>query len=215
MLGFYYFRGVISENEHLRNSNEGGEAMESHKPIKSIIGSVFVIVSIIFIGCTVKVPLKNYEPVLPGDYSVYEGKRVYLMTFDNQARDTSVWYYYSPYIRTFYFGNDSIRNYFWYAFRDSFKKAGMFVSDEDNPDLAAPAMGMTLLSISDENYDVRVTVEKKGITIFTKAYTILEPRLGEKDRNPAVLEQRAYKMTNRLIEAVLGDSGFQKVLTEP
>lgn len=189
--------------------------MKSSKHKKTIVGSVCIIISIIIIGCTVKVPLSNYNPVFTGDYSVYKGERVYLMTFDNQAKDTSMWYYYSLDMKFYYSTNDTIRNYFWYAFRDACTKAGMLVSDEDNPDLTAPAMGVTLFSITDVNYDVRVTVQKRDITVFTKAYTIQEPPLEEKDRNLAVLEQRAYKMTNRLIETIMEDPGFRKVLTEP
>jgi hypothetical protein len=183
--------------------------------MKTMIGSVGVILSIIIIGCTVYVPLTTYNPVFTGDYSGYKGKRVYLMNFDNQAPDTKFWYYFSPYIRTFYYTNNSIHNYFWYAFRDAFTKLGMLVSNVDNPDLTAPAMWVTLLSITDENYDVRVTVQKKGITVFTGVYTILEPRLEKKDRNPAVLEERANKMTKKLISTILEDPAFQKHLAEP
>jgi hypothetical protein len=62
---------------------------------------------------------------------------------------------------------------------------------------------------------VRLTVQKKGITVFTDTYTIQEPPLAEKDRNLAALEQRAYIMTNRLIETIIGDPRFRKVMTEP
>jgi len=91
----------------------------------------------------------------------------------------------------------------------------MLVSNVDNPDLPAPTMWVTLLSITDENYDVRVTVQIMDNTVFTKANTIQELPLAEKDRSPAALEQRAYRMTNRLIESIIKDPGFQKVLTEP
>jgi hypothetical protein len=62
---------------------------------------------------------------------------------------------------------------------------------------------------------VRVTVQKTGTTILAEKYTIQEPPLEEKDRNLAVLEQRAYRMTNRLIETIMKDPRFRKVLTEP
>jgi len=84
----------------------------------------------------------------------------------------------------------------------------MLVSNVDNPDLPAPTMWVTLLSITDENYDVRVTVQIMDNTVFTKANTIQELPLAEKDRNPAALEQRAYRMANRLIESIIIDPGF-------
>lgn len=147
--------------------------MNSSKRKKTIIGSMCVIIGIIIIGCqAVKVSLSNYNPVFTDDYSVYKGKRVYLMNFDNQANDTSIWYYYSLDKKISYSINDTIHNYFRYAFQNAFTKAGMGVSNVDNPDLTAPAMWVTLLSITDASYHVRLTVQKRGVTVFTEKYTL-------------------------------------------
>ena len=51
------------------------------------------------------VPLRSYYPVFTADLSEYKGKRVYLMNLNNQARDTTVWYYFSP-DRQFYYGGN-------------------------------------------------------------------------------------------------------------
>jgi hypothetical protein len=188
--------------------------MKSSKPMRIIVGCGCVIISIIMIGCAMtKVPLSNYRSAFTGDYGVYKGKRVYLMNFDNQAGDTSIWYYYSQDKKLSYAGNDTLHNYFWYAFENAFTKLGMLVSKMDNPDVTAPAMGVTLLSITDVNYNVSVIVQNRGVTVFTEKYTIQEPPLAEKDPNLAALEERAYRMTNRLIETILKDPGFQKALT--
>jgi hypothetical protein len=193
--------------------------MRLSRQTKVIIGSLCVLISIIMIGCgtlqAVKVPLTGYNPAFSKDYSVYKGKHVYLMNFDNQANDTSIWYYYSVDKKFRYSINDTIHNYFWYAFQNAFTKAGMGVSNVDNPDLTAPAMWVTLLSITDASYQVRLTVQKQGVTVFTEKYTLQEPPLAEKDRNMAALEQRAYTMTNRLIETIMKDQSFRKVLIEP
>jgi hypothetical protein len=203
--------GIVS---HL--AANGGEVINSSKRKKTIIGSMCVIIGIIIISCqAVKVSLSNYNPVLTDDYSVYKGKCVYLMNFDNQANDTSIWYYYSLDKKFSYSINDTIHNYFWYAFQNAFIKAGMGVFNVDNPDLTAPAMWLTLLSITDASYHVRVTVQKGEVTVFAEKYTLREPLIGEKDRNIAALEQRAYRMTNRLIETIMKDPSFRKVLTEP
>jgi hypothetical protein len=181
-----------------------------------MIGSMCVIICIILIGCRAAVvSLGNYHPVFTDDYSVYKGKRVYLMNFDNQANDTSIWYYYSLDKKFCYSPNSSIHNYFWYAFQDAFVKAGMGVSKVDNPDLTAPAMWVTLLSITDASYHVKLTVQKRGVTVFIEKYTVQEPLLAKTDRNIPALEQRAYRMTNRLIETIMRDPSFRKVLTEP
>jgi len=191
--------------------------MDSHTQIKTIIGSLCVIIGITMNGCraAVKVSLNNYDPVFTEDYSAYKGKSVYLMNVDNQANDTSIWYYYSLDKKFSYSVDNTIHNYFWYAFHDAFEKAGMRVTNVDKPDLKAPAMLVTLLSITDASYRVMLTVQRRGATVFTKKYTVDEPLLAEKDRNIAVLEQRAYTMTNRLIETIMKDPDFRKVLTEP
>jgi len=190
--------------------------MNSSKHTRIVIGSLCVIIGIIMIGCraAVKVSLSNYNPVFTEDYSAYNGKRIYLMNFDNQANDTSIWYYYSLDNKISYSINDTIHNYFWYAFQNAFTKAGMGVSNVDNPDLTAPAMWITLLSITDASYQVRLTVQKRGVTVFTEKYTVQEPLLAEKDRNISALEERAYRMMNRLIETIMKDPSFQKLLTE-
>jgi hypothetical protein len=188
--------------------------------------SLFLVLAVAILGCQgvkvplpfsqgVKVPLDNYKASFSGGYEAYKGKRVYIMNFDNQANDTTIWRYFSPDKKFGYIMNDTLHNYFWYAFRNAFLKNGMLVSTVDNPDPAAPAMWVTLLSITDEQYRVQVTVQKKSITEFTNPYTIQEPPADEKDRTPELLEQRAYRMTNRLIETILKDTNFQKVIMTP
>lgn len=189
--------------------------MKSNRHFKTIIVSVGILIVIQIIGCrTMKVPLNNFNPALPAEYNAYRGKPVYLMNFDNQANNTSIWNYYSQDKNFSYSTNDTLHNFFWYAFQNAFTKAGMRVSNVDNPDLAAPAMWVTLLSITDEHYQVRVTVQKKGVPVFTEKYTVQEHPVQEKDRNPDVLEQRAYRMTNRLIRTILEDPGFKKEITK-
>lgn len=89
----------------------------------------------------------------------------------------------------------------------------MLVSCVANPDLSAPSMWITLRSITDERYQVRGTVQNKGATSFVKDYTCQEPMPPEGDLTPADLAQRAYKMTNQLIESILADPEFQKIIT--
>jgi len=158
--------------------------------------------------------IDQYKPQFSKEWNQYKGKSVYLMNFDNQANDTSIWYYYSRDQKFNYGTQSTIQNYFWYAFNDAFVKAGVAVSNVENPDLPAPSMWVTLRSITDERYQIRVTVQKKGSTAFIKDYISQEPLPAEGDRNPADLAQRAYRMTNQLIESILADPDFQKVITE-
>ena len=177
----------------------------------------WMVISLLSSGCAgrrTSVLIDQYKPQFSKEWNQYKGKSVYLMNFDNQANDTSIWYYYSRDQKFNYGTQSTIQNYFWYAFNDAFVKAGVAVSNVENPDLPAPSMWVTLRSITDERYQIRVTVQKKGSTAFIKDYISQEPLPAEGDRNPADLAQRAYRMTNQLIESILADPDFQKVITE-
>ncbi len=137
------------------------------------------------------------------------------MNFDNQANDTSIWYYYSTDQKLYYGADSSIHNYFWYAFYDAFANAGISVSSVDHPDLTAPAMWVTLRSINDEGFTIKVTVQKKGESTLSKNYSIKEALPADADRGLPMMEPRAYRMTNRLIETVMGDAEFQNIITQP
>lgn len=186
--------------------------MKFGKHIGHVFAAACVIIAIIVSGCgSARVSLMNFEPEFNMDQSVYEGKHVYLMNFENQANNTSIWYYLSP-DKKFSYGTDTfIHNYFWYSFHAGLVKAGFLVSNLDNPDTSAPAMWLTLRSITDAKFSVDLTVQLKGITVFAEHYVISEPPLLGDKRTPDNLEKRAYKMTNRLIEIILSDPGFKKV----
>jgi hypothetical protein len=187
----------------------------SRRVILVLVG--WMAISLLSPGCAgrrTSVLIDQYKPQFSKEWNQYKGKSVYLMNFDNQANDTSIWYYYSRDQKFNYGTQSTIQNYFWYAFNDAFVKAGVAVSNVENPDLPAPSMWVTLRSITDERYQIRVTVQKKGSTAFIKDYISQEPLPAEGDRNPADLAQRAYRMTNQLIESILADPDFQKVITE-
>ncbi len=183
-----------------------------------LVFGVFVLTGLLISGCAGRrtwVQIGEYKPQFTKDWIQYKGKSIYLMNFDNQASDTSIWYYYSRDQKLYYGADSTIHNYFWYAFNDALVNAGMAVSSVDHPDPTAPAMRVILRSITDERYNVRVTVQKKGTSTLSKDYSVEETLPAEADRSPQVMAQRAYSMTNRLIESVLADSPFQKTITEP
>jgi len=172
-----------------------------------------------FAFCTVAqarsdiVPIKNYSPKFTADLSEYKGKRVYLMNFDNQARDTTVWYYFSPDGKFAYGSSSLIHNYFWYSFERALISLGMWVSNMDKPDPYAPAVWMTLKSITDANFIVELKLQKfiYGVS-FTKTYTVAGEELpvNAEQRTREYLEKRAYNMTNKLFETILNDPEFKK-----
>lgn len=188
--------------------------MKFRKYIRMVIGPLCVSMWVLIVGCggMAKVSLTNYEPTFTGDYSLFNGKSVYLMNFENQAEDTTLWYYFSKDREISYGIEDLIHNYFWYGLRDALVGLGMKVTNADNPDLEAPAIWFTLISITDEHFQIKVTVQRKGEPDFVESYEIREPPLLG-DRTPDSLEKRAYEMTNRLFEAILNDIAFKKLFS--
>ena len=157
------------------------------------------------------VPLRNYYPAFTTDLSEYKGKRVYLMNFDNQARDTSVWYYYSPDKQYAYGSNSLIHNYFWYSFEKALLSLGMWVSNMDKPDPYAPALWMTLKSVNDARFEVEIKMQKFVYGVFfTKVYAVTGEDIKQEERTAENMEKRAYRMTNRLFETILTDPQFKK-----
>jgi hypothetical protein len=188
--------------------------------VKAMQRSKYFAISAILLSCGLlfacsvglvgtKIELKTYSPVLSKGLSVYKGKKIYLMNFDNQAQNTTIWYYYSPDKKFTYGGDSLIHNYFWYSFQKAMVNLGMEVSNVDRPDSQAPAMWMILKSITDDRFEGEVNLQKFGNPVFIKTYSVVAEPLGEKQRTPENLEKRAYDMTNRLIETILTDPEFK------
>ncbi|MBN1664277.1 MAG: hypothetical protein JW943_11810 [Deltaproteobacteria bacterium] len=179
-----------------------------------VILSVLVVWGFLF-GCSpglygTKIELNSYSPALKGDFSDYSGKKIYLMNFDNQAGNTTIWYYYSSDKDFTYGGASLIHNYFWYAFQKALLNLGMDVSIANSPDPRAPGMWMTLKSATEDQYTGEVSLQKHGKPFFIKIYSAAADPLPEDQRTPGNLEKRAYDMTNRLIETILADPEFKK-----
>ncbi|MCX5830257.1 MAG: hypothetical protein NTV58_20000 [Deltaproteobacteria bacterium] len=156
------------------------------------------------------VTIRSYAPAFTADLGEYRGKHVYLMNFDNQASDTTNFSYKSLDKAFVYSGDSLIHNYFWYAFEKAFTGLGMVVSNGDKPDITAPAMWLTLRSVTDEKYQVEVKINKREQLVFSKLYTITGDPVPEANRTKDFLEKRAYQMTNQLIQAILTDPAFKE-----
>lgn len=156
-----------------------------------------------------RIELTSYSPGLKGDLSDYRGKKIYLMNFDNQAMNTSIWYYYSRDYKFTYGWESLIHNYFWYSFRKAMVNLGMEVSNVDRPDPSAPGMWLRLKSLTDERFVVEVYIQKFSAPLFIKTYSINAEPLPPEERTPENLEMRAYDMTDKLIGAILTDPQFK------
>ena len=186
----------------------------SARLIRVLVGCMLT--GFLFSGCASKtVMINSYTPSLSKDLSPLKGQKICYLYFQNHAQDATRSTYYSKDKRTGYTANQPLYDTFRHAFEDASAKAGMIVTNEDKPDLAAPAMWVTLLSVTDERFQTKVWVQKMEKTVFQKSYTVEEPSPPAKDASPAELSDRAYRMINRLIESVLSDPEFQKVITTP
>jgi hypothetical protein len=186
----------------------------SRRVILVLVG--WVLTGFFISGCvSKKVMINNYTPALSKDWAAYKGQKICFLYFQNHAQDATRYYFYSKDKMTGYTSDQPLFDYFRHAFEIACAKAGMIVTNEDKPDLTAPAMWVTLLSVTDERFQTKVWVQKKDVTVFTKPYSVEDPSPPPKDASPADLEQRAYKMTSRLIESILDDPEFRKVITEP
>jgi hypothetical protein len=163
-------------------------------------------------GNVMVVSLTNYVPHFTTDLSKYTGKRINLLDFDNQAKDTTLGYYFSLDKKTSYCGPSFIDNYFWYSCEKALTSLGMIVSNRNKPDPHAPAVWMSLKSLSDANFVVELKLQKFLYSVsFTKTYTITGEDLPAKpeQRTKEYLEKHAYNMTNKLFETILNDPEFK------
>jgi len=86
---------------------------------------------------------------------------------------------------------------------------GMLVSLPANPDPWVPAVRFTTLSMTDVRFHFRVEVQKRGLIIFKKLYTVTQPPLRGEKRTVTNLERRAYRMVTRMVETVFSDPQFR------
>ena len=162
-------------------------------------------------GCSARkhVKLDGHTPNIEQFPKEYEGKRIYLMNFDNSAEDTSMWYYFSRDYEFQYGCNTVIHSCFWYSFNRALVNAGMRVTTNEEPALNTPGMWITLLSITDKEFVFRVTLQKNGASVLIKKFTVTGPEIDPQARTREVMQRRAYEMIDDAITAVLTDAEFK------
>ncbi|MBU1740070.1 MAG: hypothetical protein KKC37_00905, partial [Proteobacteria bacterium] len=160
-------------------------------------------------GTKVFVDTSRYTPHFTADLGYYRGKRIYLMWVVNTALDTSIFYYYSPQDDFTYQCEPTLERYFHSMIAKALRGLGMLVSLPANPDPWVPAVRITTLSMTDVRFHFRVVVQRRGLTIFRKVYTVTQPPLRGEGRTAANQERRAYRMVTRMVETVFSDPRFR------
>ncbi len=181
------------------------------------IGTITILMIAVAGGCRrginggsakVEITQNNYMPELGRTFPGYRGKSIYLANIDNQANNTTMWYYYNPQGSMTYESWPSLTSYFWYCIQKAFQSAGLEVHSMDQAS-NAPEVDITLESITDQQFQYMVSVHGKGAS-FQKRFTVtMEPAV---TTDSGLLEKRAYKMIDKMVRAILEDRGFDHAI---
>jgi uncharacterized protein YceK len=171
-----------------------------------------------------------------GDYSRYKGKKLIVAGFTNQASNTKAWSYNSADSKYMYEGDAQLESYYWYCFQKAFRHIGVNVVDygyaggprpygyhygwgygygyAPPPEQAraakgVPEFGLTLTSITDQEFSFKVYLYKNGETKLEKDFTV---KMGAAATdNVADLEKRSYRLVDLAFTTIMKDKDFQKV----
>jgi len=189
-------------------------------------------------GSKITMKHSKYSPSFSsGDYSRYKGKKLILAYFTNQAQNTKSWSYNSADNKHTYEGDDKLESYYWYCFGKAFKHIGVSIVDYNYgggarpygyrhgygygwgyvppPEAAraakgVPEFGMTLTSLTDQEFSFKVYLYKNGETKLEKDLTVKMAAAGTD--NVADLEKRSYRLVDLAFTTIMKDKDFQRVL---
>ena len=197
---------------------------------KRFSGRFYFISGILFLaaftlgGCqTLSVYLysDNYIPRISPDLGIYNNKSIVLKDVVNKtanssrryfsAPDNSVYYYVPKHYLGPYGSAPDMAIFFKKVILKAFDELGIIVPDGEQANTKTPALEFTLLTITDEKFHFQCTLYYSNRPVFKKNYIVTEPRPGEDGRiSVTVMEKRAYKMIDRLVQSVLNDLEFKK-----
>lgn len=177
----------------------------------SAMVSTCVLLFTLYVGRGEKVQIKqdDYAPALGGSFSQYKGKPVFLASVNNEANNTTIWYYYNPEQTITYEAWPSLTSYFWYCLKRALESAGMRVYENDKP-AGVPEVEVTLESLTDVEFTYLVRVRGRG-SAFKKQFTVTMAPAKKGDAD--YLVKRAYSMIDKMAKAMLGDKEFARAFS--
>jgi hypothetical protein len=195
------------------------------------------IIGFFLAGCAASTKItmtqSKYTPQFhSGDYSRYEGKKLILAGFSNQAANTKAWDYFSADNKYKYEGDAQLESYYWGCFRKAFRHIGVNIVDyyygggprpyyhpywwgyapppEDRRAArGVPEFGLTITSLTDQEFSFKVYVYKNGETKLEKDF-IVKMNTATTD-NAAELEKRSYRLVDLAFTTIVKDKDFQRV----
>jgi len=197
----------------------------------------FFLVGCVAAGSKIKMTQGKYKPSFrSGDYGHYKGKKLILAGFTNQAGNTKARSYNSDDNKYIYEGDAQLESYYGYCFQKAFRHIGVNVVDYNYgggphpygyhhgygygwgyvpPPAAAraaksvPEFGLTLISLTDQEFSFKVYLYKNGETKFEKDFTVTMSAAATE--NVADLEKRSYKLVDLAFTTIMKDKDFQRV----
>ena len=185
----------------------------------------------------IKMTQSKYTPQFhAGDYSRYKGKKLIITGFTNQAGNTKAWSYNSADNKYMYEGDAQLESYYWYCFQKAFRHIGVSIVDYNygggprpyasgyrygwgygyapSPEEArsakgVPEFGLTLTSLTDQEFRFKVYLYKNGETKLEKDFVVTMAAAGTD--NTADLENRTYRLVDLAFTTIMKDKDFQKV----
>ncbi len=195
------------------------------------------IIGLFLVGCAASSKIMmtqgKYTPQFrSGDYSRYKGKKLILAGFSNQAANTKAWDYFSVDNKYKYEGDATLENYYWGCFRKAFRHIGVNLVDYSYsggprpyyhpywwgyappPEAAraargVPEFGLTITSLTDQEFSFKVYLYKNGVTKLEKDFTV--KMVPSRTENAAELEKRSYRLVDLAFTTIMKDKDFQRV----
>jgi hypothetical protein len=181
---------------------------KSSKIILIGIGLAFFLIS----GCagkTVRLAPDNYQPAFStADVVSYKGKQLYLYSIAIHDRNAGAFFYRSENSRdTYDLAPVALETYLWSCFKKAFERAGMTVW-EKGASARVPIIQVRVDVISDRKFHFEAVLRRDDVRLFQKVMLVrMKPVVS---RDPAKLEQGAYRMVDESVTALLKDADFHK-----
>lgn len=188
-------------------------------------------------GSKITMKQGKYTPAFgAGEFSHYKGKKLILTGFTNQAGNTKAWSYNSTDNKYTYEGDAQLESYYGSCFHKAFRHIGVNLVDYNYgggprpyghrygygygwgyvppPEAAkagknAPEFGMTLTSLTDQEFSFKVYLYKNGETKLEKDFTV--KMSAANTENAADLEKRSYRLVDLAFTTIMRDKDFQRV----
>ena len=165
-------------------------------------------------GAYVYIKKDSYVPKVADKLRPYRGKHIYMASFTNSSTNTRGYDYYSSDQSVTYEADSTLDSYLWYGFQKALRNSHAWVYQDHLPPAPdIPELRLTITSWTDSDYSCNVVLLKYGLIAFTKTESLtFEPASSD---HPDILEARAYRQMDKIIETVLGDPEFKQAFFRP